>query len=480
MPTRVLLPKFGQTVETSEITAWMKKEGEPVKKGEILCEIATDKSSLEVESQYDGILLKILLAPGKTAPVGCVMAVMGDAGEALSDALVAECLATQKVSAATAPAPAAGSAAASPAPAAPKPAPVAAAPVASKPLPPPTTTPSRPAATASAGRQFASPRARKFAAAAEVPVAVLVGSGENGRVVEADVHAYIEAIGTVSPAARTQAFQRGVDLRGLNGSGPGGQVTIADLASKPAARNGHGSPAAKPEKAFALGELPPLSAKLEKLNPMRRAIAANMLASAQTIPAFQVEVSVDAASLIARRETAKAAGEKVSFGDIIARAVALTIRKHPAFAATWTDQGIQFRDRVHIGFAVALPGGLVVPVVGDCDQRSVGDIAQVSAGLVDKARTGKLAPDDYTGAVFTLSNLGSFPVDRFVAIVPPGQSGIIAIGRIRDEVVVRGGGFFAAKLMSLTLSADHRYIDGADGAAFMKDLKEILEHADVV
>ncbi|MBA3845453.1 MAG: 2-oxo acid dehydrogenase subunit E2, partial [Planctomycetes bacterium] len=325
----------------------------------------------------------------------------------------------------------------------------------------------------------ASPRARKFAAAAEVPIALLVGSGENGRVVEADVHAYIDAIGTVSPAARTQAFQRAIDLRGLNGTGAGGQVTVADIAAKPTARNGHGGHAAKAEKPFTLPELPPLTARLEKLNPMRRAIASNMLASAQTIPAFQVEVTVDAAALIARRETAKASGEKVSFGDIVARAVALTIRKHPAFAATWTDQGIQFRDRVHIGFAVALPGGLVVPVVGDCDQRSVGDIAQVSSALVDKARTGKLAPDDYTGAVFTLSNLGSFPVDRFVAIVPPGQSGIIAIGRIRDEVVVRGGGFFAAKLMSLTLSADHRYIDGADGAAFMKDLKDILEHAEV-
>jgi pyruvate dehydrogenase E2 component (dihydrolipoamide acetyltransferase) len=205
-----------------------------------------------------------------------------------------------------------------------------------------------------------------------------------------------------------------------------------------------------------------------------------MLASAQTIPAFQLEVTVDAARLIARRETAKAAGEKVSFGDLIARAVALTVRRHPVFAATWTDQGIQYRDRVHVGFAVALPGGLVVPVVTDCDLRAPADIAAVSLALVEKARAGKLAPEDYSGAVFTLSNLGSFPVDRFVAIVPPGQSGILAIGRIRDEVVVRGGGFFAAKLLSLTLSADHRYVDGADGAAFMKDLKELLEHADVL
>jgi pyruvate dehydrogenase E2 component (dihydrolipoamide acetyltransferase) len=157
--------------------------------------------------------------------------------------------------------------------------------------------------------------------------------------------------------------------------------------------------------------------------------------------------------------------------------VGLCIRRFPAFAATWTDQGLVYRDGAHVGFAVAIPGGLIVPVVPHCDSLSPADIAAQSAALVEKARTGKLAPEEYTGGVFTLSNLGSFPVDRFVAIVPPGQSGIIAVGRIRDEVVVKQGGFFAAKLMSLTLSADHRYIDGADGAAFMKELKELLEDA---
>lgn len=470
MATKVLLPKFGQTVETSEITQWLVKEGDAIKKGAILCEIATDKSSLEVESPYDGTLLRILLPPGKTVPVGCVMAVIGASGEALADAFLAECLATQvgapSAAPAESPAPRAPKAAA-PAPAprpaapAPRPAPAAPAPVA--------------AVAAPAGRVFVSPRARKLAAAQEVPLALLRGSGENGRVCEADVQGYLAACAPTTPAARTAAYQKGLDLRGLTGSGPGGQITVGDLAKgKPAAA---GAPAAK---AFSLGELTTLSARLEKPSPMRRAIAANMVASAAAIPAFQVEVTVDAAALIARREMAKAAGEKISYGDLIAKATALAIRKHPDFAATWTDQGIQYRDRVDIGFAVAVPGGLVVPVVRDCDQVSVAEIAASSVALVEKARAGRLGPDDYTGGVFTLSNLGGFPVDRFVAIVPPGQSGILAIGRIRDEVVVRGGGFFAAKLMSLTLSADHRHIDGAAGAAFMKDLKEILENAQVL
>ena len=471
MPTKILLPKFGQTVETSEINHWAVKEGDAIRKGQVVCEIATDKSSLEVESQYEGTLLKILLAPGKQVPVGCVMAVLGTPGETLSDAFVAECLASQAA------APAAAASVEAVAALAPKPAPVApaAAPVsvAPAPTPKPAAAPKleavpKPAAKP-AGRLFISPRAKRLAERRLVPVALLTGSGENGRIVEADVQAYVDAAGAVTPAARAVAFARGFDLRQVKRSGE--RISVEDLAQLAVAAG-----PAKPKKAEK-PPLPELSARTEKPSPMRRVIAANMVQSASTIPAFQLEVTVDAAPLIARREADKTAGLKVSFGDYIARAVALAIRRFPAFAATWTDGGIAYRDRINIGFAVAVPGGLVVPVARDCDLISPADIAAQSVALVEKARTGKLAPEDYTGAVFTLSNLGAMPVDRFVAIVPPGQSGIIAIGRIRDEVAVKNSGFFAAKLMSLTLSADHRYIDGADGAAFMKEVKELLEDA---
>ena len=467
MASKVLLPKFGQTVETSEIVQWSKQEGQAVKKGDILCEISTDKSTLEVESQYEGTLLKILLPPGQTAPVNCVMALIGAAGEAVPEALIAECLASQAAGAApaapapvpapaSAPAPVAAVPAAAPKVAAPKAAPVAAKPVAQ-----------------SDGRIFVSPRARKLAETSHVPLAVLGGSGENGRIVEVDVRGYLRDIGSVTPAAKVAAAAKGIDLRQVKGSGPGARIVVEDLfqvALSSGNSGGKKSKAAKPAAA-------PLIAKTEKPSPMRKAIAANMLASASTIPAFQLEVTVDAASLIARREADKAAGFKISFGDYIARAVGLAIRRFPAFAATWTDQGLVYRDGAHVGFAVAIPGGLIVPVVPHCDSLSPADIAVQSAALVEKARTGKLTPEEYSGGVFTLSNLGAFPVDRFVAIVPPGQSGIIAIGRIRDEVVVKNGGFFAAKLLSLTLSADHRYIDGAEGAAFMKELKELLDEA---
>ena len=468
MASKVLLPKFGQTVETSEIVQWSKQEGQAVKKGDILCEISTDKSTLEVESQYEGTLLKILLPPGQSAPVNCVMALIGAAGEAVPEVLIAECLASQAVGSAPALAAAPASA----------PAPVAAAPAAPV-APVPTAAPKAAAPKAapvaaklvaqSDGRIFVSPRARKLAETSHVPLAVLGGSGENGRIVEADVRGYLRDIGSVTPAAKVAAAAKGIDLRQVKGSGPGARIVVEDL-FQVALSSGKKAKAAKPAAAA-------LVAKTEKPSPMRKAIAANMLASASTIPAFQLEVTVDAAALIARREADKAAGFKISFGDYIARAVGLAIRRFPAFAATWTDQGLVYRDGAHVGFAVAIPGGLIVPVVPHCDSLSPADIAVQSAALVEKARTGKLIPEEYSGCVFTLSNLGAFPVDRFVAIVPPGQSGIIAIGRIRDEVVVKNGGFFAAKLLSLTLSADHRYIDGAEGAAFMKELKDLLDEA---
>jgi pyruvate dehydrogenase E2 component (dihydrolipoamide acetyltransferase) len=463
MVTKVLLPKFGQTVETSEIVQWTKQEGQAVKKGDILCEISTDKSTLEVESQYEGTLLKILLPPGQTAPVNCVMALIGPAGEAVPESVIKECLATQIVSVPS-------SSAAAVAPSAPKPAPAkAAAPVAPMASMASMASMEKVPTPPADGRIFISPRARKLAETSHVPLNVVAGSGDQGRIVETDVRSYLREIGSVSPAAKVAAAAKGIDLRQVKGSGPGARIMVEDL-FQVALGNGKKVKPAKPTAAA-------LVAKTEKPSPMRKAIAANMLASASTIPAFQLEITVDAAALIARREADKAAGYKISFGDYLARAVGLCIRRFPTFAATWTDQGLVYRDGAHVGFAVAIPGGLIVPVVPHCDRLTPADIAAQSTALVEKARTGKLAPEEYTGGVFTLSNLGSFPVDRFVAIVPPGQSGIIAVGRIRDEVVVKQGGFFAAKYLSLTLSADHRYIDGADGAAFMKELKELLEDA---
>jgi len=468
MPSKVILPKFGQTVEVSEITQWTKAEGTLIRKGDVLCEIATDKSSLEVESPYDGTLLKIILPIKQSAPVGCVIAILGTPGEVVSEVFLAECLASLGGAGAT-------SAASPPIPQ--PPALPSAAPTAPVAVAPPLVARAASAAAAAPavsaptprllppgppGRIFVSPRARRLAQDRDVPLEVLSGSGEHGRITTVDVQAYLQQVGPVSPTARVAALEHGVDLRVVRQEGTAGRIMLDHL-SKPAAA----APAVEP--------LPALQAKSEAASPMRRAIAAAMLASNKEIPAFALEATVEAGALIEARAAQKKLGVAVGYGDYIARAVALAIHRHPQFAAQWRDGTIAYSDRVHIAFAVSIPGGLVTPVVTDCDLRSVAEIAAASAVLVEKARTGKLKNEEYSGAVFTLSNLGGFPIDRFTAIVPPGQSGILAIGRIRDEVVAKDGGIFIAKRLSLTLSADHRYIDGADGAKFLTEVKTLLE-----
>jgi pyruvate dehydrogenase E2 component (dihydrolipoamide acetyltransferase) len=451
MPSKVILPKFGQTVETSEITQWHKREGEAVRKGEVLCEIATDKSSLEVESPAEGTLLKILLPVQRAAPVGSVIALLGAQGESISAELLAECEASLAAAPATAP----------PVAAAPAPAP-ATAPSAAAPAPAPTPAPVAAAATTPSGRLAASPRARRAAETRGVPLAILAGggTGEGGRIVERDVLAYVAQVGPVTPTARQAALSQGVDLRPVR-DGTAGRIRLADVA--------RGANDALPLV------VAPLVARTEAASPMRRAIAAAMSASARDIPAFALEATVEADLLVERRAALKRSGAAVGFGDYIARAVGVAIHAHPVFAAAWKDGAIAYGDAAHIAFAVALDGGLVTPVVRDCGRRTLAEIASESARLVERARAGKLKPDDYSGGVFALSNLGGFPIDRFTAIVPPGQSGILAIGRIRDEVAVRGGGIFVAKRLSLTLSADHRYIDGATGARFLAEVKTLLE-----
>jgi len=315
-------------------------------------------------------------------------------------------------------------------------------------------------------RLFVSPRARKLALEREVPLAVLQGSGEHGRIVEADVEAYLSEVGPVSPTARKHALERGVDLRMVRQDGTAGRIMLDDLKR---------AQAADADALEAPEVLAPLQARLETCTPMRRAIASAMLASARDIPAFALEATIDAGPMIELRAAHKRNGSNAGYGDFIARAVSMAIHKHPMFAAQWKDGAIQWFDRVDLAFAVSIPGGLVTPVVRDCSSLSVQQISEASLALVEKARAGKLKMEDYSNAVFTLSNLGGFPIDRFTAIVPPGQSGILAIGRIRDEVVVKDGGMFMGKRLSLTLSADHRYIDGADGARFLATVKELLE-----
>lgn len=436
MIQRVTLPALGETVDTSTIERWLKKEGDTVATGDILCEITTDKATLEVESYYKGTLLKVVAAEGAELPVGALIAVVGDPGEEIPDDILAE----------VAPRAAAEGAAAPPA-GAPEPVAAEAAPSAAEPAPPP-------------GRVFASPRARRTARERGVALAGIQGTGPGGRIVEADVTAAAEAAPAVkaSPLARRLAERQGVDLAAARGTGPGGKVMKADVLA--AAR----APAVSP------GTVVPLTA-------MRRIVAERMLHSKQTAPCYYLQMDVDMTDLAELRSKLNAgAGDgKISFNDFIIKAAALALKAFPQVNSRWVEGGIERRGAAHVGLAVALEEGLVVPVVRDADTKPLGEIACETTDFAQRARSKKLLPDEYQDGCMTVSNLGMFGIRTFVPVVNPGESTILGLGVIQDCVVCRHGGIHIRKMMTMTLSVDHRLVDGAVGAQFIEMIRDLLE-----
>ncbi len=421
MIQRVTLPALGETVDTSTIERWLKKEGDPVHTGDILCEITTDKATLEVESYYKGTLLKIVAAERMELPVGALIAIVGDPGEEIPGEILAEA------------APATGAAA----PAAAAPGPVATAPSATASVVAPVTP---------GGRVFASPRARRTARELGVALDGIQGTGPGGRIVEADVAA-AEAAPAVraSPLARKLAERQGVDLAVVRGTGPGGKVVKADVLAR--------GPAPAP------GAVVPLTA-------MRRIVAERMLTSKQTIPCYYLQMDADMTDLaeLRRELNAGATDGKISFNDFIIKACALALKAFPQVNSRWVEGGIQRRAAAHVGLAVALDEGLVVPVVRHADTKTLREIACETADFARRARSKKLVPDEYRDGCMTVSNLGMFGIRNFVPVVNPGESTILGLGVIQDRVVYCQGDVRVRKMMSMTLSVDHRLVDGAVGA----------------
>ena len=442
MLKEVQMPKLGQTVEEAAIETWHRNEGDTINKGEPLLDITTDKATLEVEAYVTGTVQKLLYAVGDVVPVNAVIAFVGD--EAASDDLVAKTLA-DNARLAAAPAPAA-SAAPTPAPAsAPAPASVAA--------------PAPVALPAASGRLFASPRAKRVAKEQHVPLALLAGSGPNGRIVEANVLAYAAEVDKlrVSPTARVLAAERGVDLRPLKGSGVDGRIMKEDVEAAPAAPS------------VPTGQVVPLSA-------MRRVVAERLTYSKQTTPHFYLTTDVDMTALMGYRTQLNAAGgQKVSFNDLIMRALVLAFREVPQANVAWTDGGILYRGEINIGLAVALDEGLIVPVVHHCERKTVAEIAAASTDLVARARNKRLGPDDYEGGCFTISNVGMLGIDAVTPIINPGEVGILGVGRIAPKPVVIDNGIHIRQMSTFNLSIDHRIVDGAVGAQFFAAFKAALE-----
>lgn len=445
MASVIIMPKQGLLMEEGTITKWLVKEGEQTTEGAPLFEMETDKLTITMDSTATGTVLKILHPEGDTVPITQPIAIVGQPGEDISGLLGGE---------APAAAPAAAAPEAPTAEAAPAPQPVV--------------------EHAPGERVFSSPRARLRAEENGVDISAVPGSGPDGLVVERDVQNYIANQPAVTPLAANQARIQGIDLSGLTGTGPNGKITTEDLHIASAAVEP--APAAEPIP----GQLT-RGTRTEAMSGMRKAISRNMLTSKSTNAQTNHRMVVDMTAAVALRRQYKALGIKISYNDIIVRACAKALQDFPIVNASVDGSDIVYHDYVNIGTAVSVPGGLIVPVIRDADIIGLTGIAAKSAELIEKAREGRLTEADYHGGTFTVSSLGMFDLDDFVAIINPPESAILAVGKIAKTPVVvtddEGEDQVVIKSMcALCLSYDHRIIDGAEAAKFLQKLKSYLQN----
>ncbi|MBK8005429.1 MAG: pyruvate dehydrogenase complex dihydrolipoamide acetyltransferase [Gemmatimonadetes bacterium] len=428
MATKVLMEALSPTMEEGRLVEWKKKEGDAVSPGEILAEVETDKAVMDLQARAGGVLLKQLIAPGTTVPVGNVVGVIGEAGEDVS--------AIAGAAPAAKPAAAPKAADAAPAPKAP---------------PGPAPAPAKAQGDTRAPAPVAAP-----AAPARSP--------------DARVKA--------SPLAKKVAAERGLDLGMLQGTGPDGRIVLRDLENAPTAAPVAGSAAPRPRVAegASFEDVP--------LTQIRKTIAKRLTQSIGPIPTFYLTTEVDMDRAWEAREALNAlakqhggdAAAKVSFNDMIIKATALALRQHRACNAWWQDDRIRYWNDVHVSMAVAIEDGLITPVIRHADQKTLREIGAEAKDLARRARDRRLTPEEYTGGTFSISNLGMFDIDQFTAIINPPEAGILAVGSITEQPVVKGGQVVPGRRVRLTMSCDHRVIDGATGAAFLRTLKGMLEN----
>jgi pyruvate dehydrogenase E2 component (dihydrolipoamide acetyltransferase) len=442
MATPIIMPKFGQMTEESAIVEWLKKEGDKVNKGDILFTVETDKSVMEVESFEAGTLLKITVPPRVNVPVQSTVGFLGNSGEAIP-AVAAPAPAAPKPAAAAAPV------AAQPAPRAPIAAAVSAssaAPVAAPvtPLPAP--------ATPSLFR--ISPRAATLAKHSVIDATRIKGTGPEGRIVEKDVRNYLQQHGydklRISPAAKELAAKEKLDVLAIQSTDGSGRISVAEVQR-------------------AIAEKP------KPMSKMRQVIAQRLTQSFRDTPHFYVTVAVDMTELIAYRSQLKAAGAPYTVTDFIAEAVVLTLQEFPEVNSSTDGKTTRWNNHVNLGIAVSLEQGLVVPVIRAAEQLPLLELSQRTKSLAEKARAGKATPDELSGGTFTISNMGMMDVESFGAIINPGESAILAVASTRQQPVVRDGKIVVRQIMKLTLSCDHRIVDGTLGAKFINGIKQKLE-----
>jgi pyruvate dehydrogenase E2 component (dihydrolipoyllysine-residue acetyltransferase) len=408
MAAEVKLPRLGQGMESGTIVRWLKSEGEEVRKGEPLYELDTDKVTQEVESDADGVLLKIAVREGEV-PVGQTIAFVGSEGEPVPEE------------------------------------------------PPPGSAESGVGVEAPSMAPAREPeRERGRAAAADLAESVteIREPRRDGRV-------------KASPLARRIARERGIELASLHGTGPEGRIVAEDVE-----RAEKAAPAAPAPQLAPAGEVQRI-----QLSNVRKTIARRLTAAWQA-PVFQISMSADmsaAQSLRAKLVARAGEGARPTVTDVLTKACAVALLRHPAVNALWAEDAIELHPHANVGLAVAIDGGLVVPVIQQAERRPIAEIAAARADVVSRAREGRLRQEDLAGGTFTISNLGMYGVDTFVAVLNPPQAAILATGAIKDTVVVEDEEWEVRPLMSMTLTCDHRALDGATAAEFLREVKELLE-----
>jgi len=460
----VQMPRLSDSMETGKILRWLKKEGEEVKKGEPLVEIESDKANIEVEAYASGKLSKIVVPEGESAPIGAVIAEIGGDGEATPKA--------EK------PAESKGKA--------------------EKPAEPQGQAPAAATRPEAHVEQADKAMAKTAQQAADSGGEQYPHGGPDDRTeVGAAAQAALSAIRRpaapengerqrVSPVARRLAEEHGVDLRQVQGSGPGGRITKEDVEAA-AQQGGQRQAAAPVAAATAPGAAreerqptprPKEEVEVVELSKMQTTIAMRLAQSKFSAPHFYVTSEIamdDAVRLRQMFNEAVDKSEAISINDLIIKAIALALTKFPEVNASWADGRIERKRDINIGIAVGLPDRLIVPVLRSADQKPLKDIAQESKQLIERARTNKASAQDYMGNTFTISNLGMYDVDQFTAIINPPDSGILAIGSIEDKAVVKDGQVVPGKRMRVTLSVDHRVFYGVTAAQFLQEVKRLLQ-----
>jgi pyruvate dehydrogenase E2 component (dihydrolipoamide acetyltransferase) len=446
------LPKLSPTMEEGTLVRWAKNEGDKIEVDDLLAEVETDKATMEFRSFDKGTLLKRLVGEGQTAKLGQPVAIFGLPGEDVSELLarVAE----------------SGGAAAPVAAAPPTVAPVAPA------GPPPTSSAVLPAALATAAASSPGGPGYLFESAT---------SGVAGLVLRPVAEAKVSAGepgGPSSPRVRKLARELGIEIDAVVGSGENGRVLAGDVeraaAGRPAPSHGAGVAAVV---AGAVGAMRAAD-EVKPASQMRKAIARRLVESKQTVPHFYLEVDLDVEALLSLREQINDGVDKtarISVNDMLIRACALALREVPASNASWVDGSIVLHHRSDISVAVAVEDGLVTPVVRDADRKSIAEISTEVRELATRARAKKLRPEEMSDGVFSISNLGMFGVDRFSAVINPPEGMILAVGAARDVPIVKAGAVVPGKRCAVTLSCDHRVVDGALGAQFLQALRALVE-----